>query len=281
MSFVLYNVLELKSISACEKRGVRMKKCAVINDISGFGKCSLGAQLPILAALGIQAHPAPTAVLSNQSAYDSYYRQDMTDFLAPCFAEWKKLSADFDAVLTGYFASARAVETVIGFLEGTDALLVVDPVMGDNGCLYDGFDGDMCNQVKRLACLADVITPNATELKLLTGESDAEKAARIMLGMGNKAVVLTGVEQGEKIGSTVYTQNGCETFSAPKRGGYFSGTGDIFTAVLTGMLLKGKSVFDAARCAGDFVSSAISETDSNNAQDGVDFEKRLRDLYDE
>lgn len=255
-----------------------MKKCAVINDISGFGKCSLGVQLPLLAALGIEAHPAPTAVLSNQTAYGSYYRQDMSAFLKPCFAEWQKLSADFDAVLTGYFASPQAVEAVIEYFEDTNALLVVDPVMGDNGELYDGFDGELCAQVKRLACLADIITPNATELMQLSGEKDAEKAARVMLGKGNRAVVLTGVEQGEMIGSTVYTQNERRTFLAPKRGGYFSGTGDIFSAVLTGMMLKGKSVFDAAQLAGEFISNVISVTDEKNAQEGVDFEKKLGDL---
>ncbi len=255
-----------------------MKKCAVINDISGFGKCSLVVQLPILSVLGIEAHPATTAVLSNQTAYGSYYSRDMTDFLGPCFEQWNKLGAEFDGVLTGYFASANEVRTVLDHFGNTKALFVVDPVMGDNGELYSGFTGSLCDEIKELACRADIITPNITELLQITGENNIKNAADAMLRNGNKAVVLTGVEENSMIGSTVFTPSGSRTFLSPKRGGYFSGTGDIFSAVLTGMMLKGASVFDAARFAGDFISKVISETDVKNAQDGVDFEKRIGDL---
>lgn len=278
MPFSLYNVIKRKSIPHIHKQVRVMKKCAVINDLSGFGKCSLVAQLPVLSALGVEAHPAPTAVLSNQTAYGSYHSQDMTAFLAPCFAQWEKLGAGFDAVLTGYFASAQAVQTVLEYFQNTKALFVVDPVMGDNGELYDGFTGSLCNEIKALACRADIITPNRTELRCLTGESDADKAADVMLKNGNKAVVLTGVEENGRIGSTVYTRDARKTFLAPKRGGYFSGTGDIFSAVLTGKMLNGASVFEAARLAGEFISAVISVTDTENAQDGVDFEKRIGDL---
>lgn len=277
MPGILYNVFKQKAIKQ-KGSAMFMKKCAVINDISGFGKCSLVAQLPVLSALGVEAHPAPTAVLSNQTAYGSYHCCDMTSFLAPCFAQWKKLGAVFDGVLTGYFASAEEVKTVFDSFKNTKALFVVDPVMGDNGTLYDGFTGSLCDEIKKLACRADVITPNVTELRRLTGENDAEKAARIMLESGNKAVVLTGVEKDGMIGSTVFTRDCCKTFLAPKRGGYFSGTGDIFSAVLTGRMLNGASVFDAARAAGEFVSGMIAVTDAQNAQDGVDFEKRLGEL---
>lgn len=99
-----------------------------------------------------------------------------------------------------------------------------------------------------------------------------------MLESGNKAVVLTGVEENGLIGSRVFTRGECKTFLSPKRGGYFSGTGDIFSAVLTGMMLRGESVFDAARTAGEFISNVISVTEAENSQDGVDFEKRLGDL---
>lgn len=278
MPFSLYNVIKRKSIPLIQKQVKVMKKCAVINDISGFGKCSLVAQLPVLSALGVEAHPAPTAVLSNQTAYGNYHSHDMTSFLAPCFEQWKKLGAGFDAVLTGYFTSAQEVRTVLKYFQNTKALFVVDPVMGDNGELYDGFTGSLCNEIKELACRADIITPNITELRCLTGESNADKAAEIMLKNGNKAVVLTGVEENGMIGSTVFTRNARKTFLSPKRGGYFSGTGDIFSAILTGKMLKGSSVFDAARLAGEFISAVISVTVAENAQDGVDFEKRLGDL---
>lgn len=277
MTIILYNAFKRKSITHIKVCDF-MKRCAVINDISGFGKCSLAVQIPILSSLGIEVHPAPTAVLSNQTAYGSYCSHDMSDFLEPCFEQWKKLSARFDAVLTGYFASAREVKTVMQCFADTDALFVVDPVMGDDGELYNGMTGSLCKEIKELACRADVITPNLTELRQLTGEEDTRKAANIMLESGNKAVVLTGVQESGMIGSTVYTKNEQRTFLSPKRGGYFSGTGDIFAAVLTGKMLAGSSVFEAARFAGDFISDVIAETNTEDPQNGVDFEKKLGDL---
>ena len=55
-----------------------MKKIAVINDLSGLGKCSLTAAIPVISVMGVQACPLPTAVLSNQTGYESYFCEDFT-----------------------------------------------------------------------------------------------------------------------------------------------------------------------------------------------------------
>ena len=56
-----------------------MKKIAVINDLSGLGKCSLTAAIPVISVMGVQACPLPTAVLSNQTGYESYFCEDFTE----------------------------------------------------------------------------------------------------------------------------------------------------------------------------------------------------------
>ena len=56
-----------------------MKKIAVLNDLSGMGKCSLTAAIPVISVMGIQACPLPTAVLSAQTGFPSYYCDDYTD----------------------------------------------------------------------------------------------------------------------------------------------------------------------------------------------------------
>lgn len=259
-----------------------MKNCAVFNDISGFGNCSLSAQLPVLCALGVRAHPAPTAVLSNQTAYGEYEISDMSGFLRPCIERWRRMERRFDGILTGFFTCEGEVDAVLELASSHGgALLVADPVMGDNGAPYSGFSDALCKKIGSLACRADVITPNKTELRMLAGTDDMPLAAEIMLERGCGAVVLTGVEKGGMIGSTVFTPEKSRTFLAQKRGGYFSGTGDIFSAVLTGMMLRGADVFSAAERAGEFVSRVIACTDLQNAEDGIDFEKRLGDLIEQ
>lgn len=256
-----------------------MKKCAVFNDICGFGKCSLSAAIPILSAMGAEVHAMPTAVLSNQTAYGSFSCVDLTDVFPDFIKQWSKLNTEFDAALTGYFASQKQIEIVRDYLEETKVpLIVVDPVLGDNGNLYDGFDDSICSEMKKLVLCADIITPNITELFCLSGENNIESAAHSLLKLGVKCIVVTGVENKDKIGCRVFTADEDDSFYSDKTGGYYSGTGDIFSAVLTGYVLRGESVFDAARKSTDFVSSVIRETRQANPENGVDFEKKLGEL---
>lgn len=67
-----------------------MKKIAVIHDLSGLGKCSLTAAIPVISAMGVQACPLPTAILSNQTGYGSYFWDDYTDRMELIMDEWKK-----------------------------------------------------------------------------------------------------------------------------------------------------------------------------------------------
>ncbi len=255
-----------------------MKKCAVFNDISGFGKCSLAADLPILSACGVEAHPFPTAVLSNQTAYDSYALADISEYTNAFLTQWKRLGARFDGVLTGYFINASQVNSVIDFIKSQNSLVVVDPVMGDGGERYSGFDDELCRSIKKLCLCADVITPNETELFILTGECNVDSAAEKLLASGVSAVAVTGLESEGKIGCRVYTKQEVRAFFETKTGSYYSGTGDVFASVLTGKMLCGEDVFSAALTAVRFVSDACRLTNQDDAENGIDFEKILKVL---
>lgn len=113
-----------------------MKKIAVINDLSGFGKCSLTAAIPVISALGLECCPMPTAVLSNQTGFESFYCDDFTDKMDFFTSEWKKLGVRFDGILTGFIASHRQAEKIFRFLDefqNDDTVFFCDPVMADDG----------------------------------------------------------------------------------------------------------------------------------------------------
>ncbi|MFR3412443.1 MAG: hypothetical protein ACLTS1_07925 [Coprococcus sp.] len=119
-----------------------IKRVAVINDLSGLGKCSLTAAIPVLSVMGVQACPLPTAVLTNQTGYDSYYCTDFTDKIDHYTEEWQKRGLTLDAISTGYLGSADQAEKILNFCEKfrtPSTLLFVDPVMGDSGVKYDIF----------------------------------------------------------------------------------------------------------------------------------------------
>ncbi len=147
------------------------KKIAVINDLSGLGRCSLTAAISVLSAMGIQACPLPTAILSSQTEYPSYYCYDFTDKMDYFRQEWKKLGTSFSGIYTGYVASVCQIEQIMHFLDTfqtADTFLLVDPVMGDDGVTYDMYTSGLLTAMKELVARADVITPNLTDSVLLT-----------------------------------------------------------------------------------------------------------------
>ena len=89
-----------------------MKKIAVIHDLSGLGKCSLTAAIPVISAMGVQACPLPTAILSNQTGYGSYFWDDYTDRMELIMDEWKKMGFKPDGVYTGFLGDARQVDLI-------------------------------------------------------------------------------------------------------------------------------------------------------------------------
>ena len=147
------------------------KKIAVINDLSGLGRCSLTAAISVLSAMGVQPCPLPTAILSSQTEYPSYYCYDFTDKMEYFRQEWQKLGTTFSGIYTGYTASVEQIRQIFRFLDTfqtEDTFLLVDPVMGDDGVTYDMYTPELLDGMKRLVNRADVITPNLTEFCLLT-----------------------------------------------------------------------------------------------------------------
>lgn len=153
-----------------------MKQIALINDLSGFGRCSLTAAIPVVSVMGIQACPLPTAVLSAQTGFADYYCDDFTDRMDAFTSHWKQMGVAFDGIYSGFLASPLQIEKVIHFLrefQGEHTLYLADPIMGDGGKKFGMCSQAFLQSMKKLTELADVITPNLTELCLLAGEDCA------------------------------------------------------------------------------------------------------------
>ena len=155
----------------------RQKKIAMINDLSGYGRCSLTVAIPILAAMRIQCCPIPTAILSNHTAFPTYFFDDYTDKMEAFAEKWLELGLSFDGIATGFLGSLRQIDIVLDLVErlkGEHTSVIVDPVMGDDGVPYATYTEAMCEEMKRLVCMGDVVTPNVTEACILTETSYKE-----------------------------------------------------------------------------------------------------------
>lgn len=265
-----------------------MKRIATIQDFSCVGRCSLTVAVPIISAAGIECCGIPTAVLSNHTGFPTFCKKDLTDELFDISDKLSECGITFDAVYTGYLARAPQVDFAEEFIKKfkrENSLVIVDPVMADDGELYSQITPDYAEKMRQLCALADVITPNITEACLLLGtdyienpnEDDIRALLEKLVKTGAKNALITGVEQNGKIGAAAF--NGAEFF------GYFTekiplrcmGTGDIFASALTACLVNGNPLKTALERAVTFVGKAVECTYSDPERRfyGVNFESVL------
>ena len=168
---------------------MHQKKLALVNDVTGYGRCSIAVALPIVSALKVQGCILPTAILSVHTGFHDYYLDDYTDHMTPYIESWKKNGLTFDGISTGFLGSARQIDIVLDFLhdfKGPQTLAFIDPVMGDDGQLYPSYTQEMCDEMRRLLAYADVVTPNVTEaceLLSLPYRSDRDLGEADLLAM--------------------------------------------------------------------------------------------------
>ena len=269
-----------------------MKRIITVQDISCVGKCSLTVALPVISAMGVEACVLPTAVLSTHTAFKGFTFRDLTSDISKITEHWKQEKIGFDAIYTGYlgsFEQIKLMQELIKDFGGGGTRVIVDPCMADNGALYSGFSQDFAFAMAGLCSKADVIVPNLTEASYMLGipyvaegytKEYIEDLLRKLSGLGARRIVLKGVSFDEKkLGIASYdSENEKITwYFHEKMPQSFHGTGDIFASVLTGALVRGKTLDEACRLAADFVVEAIRATLSHKDYNwyGVDFESAI------
>ena len=270
------------------------KKIALVNDVTGYGRCSIAVELPLISALKIQGCVLPTAVLSVHTGFPAYYMDDYTERMPAYIESWKQNKLAFDGILTGFLGSARQSDTVLAFIRDfkqAATKVIVDPVMGDYGRLYPSYTEDMCRKMRQLLTVADVITPNLTEAcRLLdipypdqgqVSPDRLEHMAAALTDKGPSQLVLTGLHEGEYLLNYVYEKGKAPEIQRVKKiGSYRSGTGDVFAAIVAGRIVQGKTLSEAVHSAADFVSKAMVYTEELQLPHncGLAFEEFLTDL---
>lgn len=251
-----------------------MKRIVSIQDISCLGKCSLTVALPILSAMGVECSIVPTAVLSTHTMFQNFTAKDLTDQIGPIAAHWKSENIHFDAIYTGYLASKEQIGDICAFFDtfkAKDNLIVVDPVMADNGKLYPAFGPEFPAEMAKVCARADLIVPNLTEASLLTGlpyrteydEGYIREMLQALARLGPRYVALTGVSFEKGRLGVMYYDKEKDTY-----GSYFTehlpasfhGTGDVFASTCVGGLMRGLPLGEALALAADYTVECIRLT---------------------
>ena len=267
-----------------------MKQILLINDVCGYGKVATAAMLPILSYMGHSVYNLPTALVSNTLDYGKFHILETTDYIEGVFPAWKELGFKFDAISTGFVVSERQASLIAAYCTEQAKLgtrIFVDPIMGDDGKLYNGVDPSRVQVMMTMISVADLIVPNYTEACMLTGHDynpsgvDSSTARSLVDGLravGAKSVVITSLLKDGQFCVEGYNHLSEQYFTLPYSyvDAHFPGTGDIFSAVLIGHLLKGDALESSTRVAMDFVRNLILDNKDNaDKNKGVPIERYL------
>ncbi|WMC93674.1 pyridoxamine kinase [Kineothrix sp. MB12-C1] len=271
----------------------RQKKIAVINDLSGYGRCSLAVAMPVISYLGVQCCPVPTSIFSNHTGFKDYFFDDYTDRIDDYISKWHKLNLTFEGIASGFLGSKKQIETVIRFIEefrSDKTTVIVDPVMGDHGRIYRTYTDEMCEELGKLVACADIITPNLTECCKLTDtpykpegwkKAELHRMGRMLLDKGPDKVVITGIPQGGMIANYVMEKGKeAKLFRTHKAGIERSGTGDLFASIIAADAVNNVEFSRSVKKASGFVKKCIMKSEELAIPqiDGVCFEEELHTL---
>jgi pyridoxine kinase len=268
------------------------KKIALINDFTGFGRCSIAVALPIISTLKVQCCPLPTSIFSNHTGFSSFFMEDFTPHMEQYADEWKKLDLHFSGISTGFLGSADQIRIVRDFIENfkeSDTIVIIDPVMGDYGKVYSTYTDEMCSKMKELVCHADILTPNLTEACILTDTpyredmkvSEVIPMAEALLAQGPSKVVITGLSQKSYVCNLCCEKGKEPSLVKTKRvGTQRSGTGDIFSAIIAADAVNGIPFEISVKRASSFIKKCIASSIALDIPltDGVCFEEVLHTL---
>ena len=270
-----------------------LKRLAAINDLSGVGKCSLTVTIPVVSATGVECACLPTTVLSTHTCgFTGYTVRDLSQDIVPIAEHWKREGLHFDAICTGYMANpeqADGIEKAVELIRSPDTLRIVDPAMADNGAYYPMLGEPIRDAFRRLIAGADVITPNVTEAALLTGlpyleppysEEYIRQLLDALAALGAKIVAITSVFTPDGlVGNVALDTRTGEVFRSMHMAmeGSFHGAGDVFTASLSALLVRGASLHTAMELSALLVCDSIERTIRRGIPRhmGVDFESAL------
>ena len=272
-----------------------MTKVIVANDLVGLGKVALTSSLPIMSACQTEVLPLPTVLLSSHTGeFENIYARDLTDDLKGFCKQWEHLDFIVDGLVSGYFKSEEALKRVGQLARDKHIALFVDPIMGDNGCLYQGFDRNYVEAMKDFCQQADVIIPNLTEAAFLTDslyleagsydEATIEKLLRELSKLGPRKVILTGISfKTDKIGLAYFDKETNRTiYRMQKRyGNHFFGSGDLLTAILSAGYFYNLDLLKVCDLALDVMDRVLSSTlsDGRPLKYGLCYEPHIGYLF--
>lgn len=259
------------------------KKIALIHDVVGYGRAGMLNIVPIMYSLKIEPCPIPTAIFSTHMGYEGHVVRYMNGYVRDSINHYRKLNIEFDAVIIGYIGNGYIVDEVISTLDyfkSCGTRIIFDPIFADNGKLYSSMDENYVDKIKNILPYCDIVIPNETEAKFISGEENIDNALIKLNAMGVEIPIITGIKSDKKIIVARMIGDKVKYHHLDMKLENYCGTGDIFTGLFSSYLTLGNDVDKSIKLTHDFIYNCIINTNKlcYEKKHGIIFEDILDEL---
>ena len=242
-----------------------------------YGRVGNNVAVPTLESLGLSVAAVPTVVFSNTPHYPTVHGGALPiDWFAGYLQDLSERGAlhALRAVLVGYLGNPGQAEVLARWTqalqaEREDLRVVIDPVMGDHdhGIYVDTGMAEAYRQL--LLPLAHGLTPNGFELAQLTGlpvddlESVVAAARTLLTGRTQWIAVTSAAPDTWAVGEmqvAFVTRTKAHVITHARINAVPKGTGELFSAALTGHWLNGATLPEAIARACQTIVQALRHT---------------------
>ena len=178
-------------------------------------------------------------------------------------AQLGSILSDFhiDAIKIGMVYNSQTIKIINSKLRNKKIPIVVDPIIKSTTGTMLLKKGALRDYKKMIIPLADIITPNKYEAKVLSGISNTNKSAKKIQAMGAKCVIITGAtSSNSKISDFVLEKNKEYVISGKKISVRNHGSGCNYSASISVSLAKGNTTRYAVKTAKDYVYQSIKNS---------------------
>lgn len=260
-----------------------IKRIAIIHDLVGFGKAGMMNIIPVLSSLGIECCPIPTSLFSTHTAYEKPNIKYLYGYIRDTIKHYKSLNISFDAVLIGYMGNEEIVDEVLEIIDyfvSMDSAIIFDPIFADNNKLYGNIKESYVEKLKLILPYCNLVMPNYTEAYFISKLKEPQKICDWFNKNGVNNIIITSIQDADDdIGIALYDDNyTLKKFEKHKNN--FSGTGDIFSGLITGYFVLGYSLIEAVDMAHKFVYNCIMHSSNYDydKKEGIILESNLVDI---
>ena len=241
-----------------------MSKILLIGDFVSKGKIAGNIIEPVLSYSGHDVFFLPSALISNNFSLGKVTIFDTSEHMKNCLKVWDKLNLNFDIIFIGFINDIRQKEIIFSYIDSLSykPIVILDPIMGDDGKLYNGVGEEKIDIYKKFLSISDLVLANVTEANFLGLDNYKD------LIKDDKKYIFTSLKDEQGFFNLAIDKDINKKYY--KRIDHdFAGTGDLLDAIFISYYLKDYDFIKASKESIDKIYQILA-ANKNDYPDDID-----------